>query len=295
MSRTLPPLNALRAFEAAGRTGSFTRAAEELNVSHSAISRHVRGLERRLNVHLFRNLAQGVELTEQGRSFFVALCPAFDAIEAATENLIATPRGRVTLTSEPGIAQKWLVPRLGALEAAHPDIDLAISVSHEVADIAAHDFDMALRFVSEGCPTDGMDVISTAPVYPYAAPGFGGLDPATLNVETLARQRLISDHTLQLWHHWFRQAGLAEVPDLRLSNPLDAMLAIEAGVSGQGAVLMSEELTAPEVAAGKLVRLSDCGVRYGGFYLLVNRQAGRRKAVRAVRDWLIAESEPWRV
>src|SRR5210317_1180406 len=96
--RLLPPLNALRAFEAAGRLGSFTKAAIELNVSHSAISRHVRGLEKRLDVHLFRTLNTGVALTDQGRAYLASVTPALDQIAQATEALTTQPRGTVTLT-----------------------------------------------------------------------------------------------------------------------------------------------------------------------------------------------------
>ena len=116
MPRSLPPLNALRAFEAAGRLGSFTKAAAELNVSHSAISRHVRGLEERLNVHLFRSQNTGVVLTDQGMAYLAEITPAFDRIALATETLSDPPAGTVTLTTESTIAQKWLVPRLGRLK-----------------------------------------------------------------------------------------------------------------------------------------------------------------------------------
>jgi hypothetical protein len=99
MRRPLPSLNALRACEAAGRLGSFTKAAEELNVSHSAISRHVRGLEKRLNVHLFRTRKTGVALTEQGPAYLSEITPAFDRIADATEALTVSPKGTVTLTT----------------------------------------------------------------------------------------------------------------------------------------------------------------------------------------------------
>ncbi|MEM8841418.1 MAG: LysR family transcriptional regulator, partial [Pseudomonadota bacterium] len=137
MPRALPPLIALRAFEAAGRLGSFTRAAEELNVSHSAISRHVRGLEKRLNAHLFRARNTGVELTEQGRAYLAEITPAFDRIAEATEALSVPPEGTVTLTTESTIAQKWLIPRLARLKQQHPEIELKLSVTTQVMDIDA--------------------------------------------------------------------------------------------------------------------------------------------------------------
>ena len=112
MARILPPLNALKAFEAAGRHESFSRAADELNVSHSAISRHVRGLEDRLGVALFRDLPRGVELTLEGRGLLIRVMAALDEIAEATELVRQRPEGTITISCEPLFAQKYLVPRL---------------------------------------------------------------------------------------------------------------------------------------------------------------------------------------
>ncbi|MEL7124934.1 MAG: LysR family transcriptional regulator, partial [Pseudomonadota bacterium] len=110
--RSLPPLNALRAFEAAARHESFSRAAEELGVSHSAISRHVRGLEARLGVQLFRDQSRGVVLTPEGQHYAQRIAPAFDVIGDATEGLADTPAGRVVVNSEPLFAAKVVAPLL---------------------------------------------------------------------------------------------------------------------------------------------------------------------------------------
>ena len=171
MPRNLPPLNPLRAFEAAGRLGSFTRAGEELNVSHSAISRHIRGLEKRLNVHLFRTQKSGVALTEQGQSYLAQITPALDQIAIATDALAAAPSGVVTLTTESAVAQKWLVPRLPRLMAVHPEIDLRLSITTAVMDIEAHDFDLGLRYLRTSQP-EGYDLLFPSLVGAFAAPGF---------------------------------------------------------------------------------------------------------------------------
>lgn len=294
MTRTLPPLNALRAFEAAGRLGSFTRAAAELNVSHSAISRHVRGLEERLNVHLFRKVAQGVELTAPGRSYLERLTPLFDALSDATEELTGTPSGRVTLTTETSLAQKWLIPRLPQFEADHPDVDLEFSVTTNLLDIEAHDMDMALRYLSPGKATDGLEPVFTAPVQAYCAPHFAGGKAAELTPQELAKCRLIEEATFRVWPTWFAAAGVDPLPPLNLTHPMNAVLAIEAAVAGHGALLTSPELAEPDVAAGKLVQISDVGVPFGGYYLVTNSRAGRRKAVRTVRNWLLEQTVAYR-
>ena len=289
MPRSLPPLNALRAFEAAGRLGSFTKAAAELNVSHSAISRHVRGLEERLNVHLFRTQNTGVTLTDQGMAYLAEITPAFDRIALATETLSDPPAGTVTLTTESTIAQKWLVPRLGRLKSRHPDIDLNLSVTTQVMDIEAHDFDMGLRYLRTG-PPEGYDLLLPSIVRAYAAPGFAPMAGGTLDLNALAAGPLIEDATYRLWPQWFKRAGLEKVPDLRLPHPLSALLAIQSAVAGLGAVLMDENLCGPERQSGALVELADVGIPFGGYYLAVNSRAGRRKAVRAIRNWLLDES-----
>ncbi|WP_162798625.1 LysR substrate-binding domain-containing protein [Sulfitobacter sp. SK012] len=288
MPRSLPPLNALRAFEAAGRLGSFTQAAEELNVSHSAISRHVRGLEKRLNVHLFRTQNIGVALTDQGHLYLAEITPAFDQIAQATEALSVPPEGVVTLTTESTVAQKWLVPRLANLKKRHPDIDLRISVAAQVMDIEAHDFDVGLRYL-QGDSSDGYDLLFPSIVRAYAAPSFVPRNGAALDLVALASGPLIEEATFRIWPEWFKLAGHEGAADLDLPHPLGALLAIHSAVAGLGAVLMDECLCEPEVQAGTLVQLTKIGIPFGGYYLAVNDRAGRRKAVSAVRQWLLDE------
>ena len=288
MPRNLPPLNGMRAFEAAGRLGSFTKAAEELNVSHSAVSRHVRGLEKRLNVHLFRNRNTGVELTEQGQAYLTELTPALDRIAEATEALTETISGIVTLTTETTVAQKWLIPRLGRLKARHPEISLKISVDTRMQDIEAHEFDIGLRYLRRE-PPYGYDFLFPSTVKAFAAPNLAPLTDGTLDIAALARGPLIEEATFRLWPQWFAKAGLADLPDLDLPHPLSALLATQSAVAGLGAVLMDEHLCEPEVNSGALVALSEVSIPFGGYYLAINRRAGRRRAVRAVRKWLLDE------
>ncbi|MBD3662617.1 LysR substrate-binding domain-containing protein [Sulfitobacter aestuariivivens] len=291
MPRTLPPLNALRAFEAAGRLGSFSKAAEELNVSHSAISRHVRGLEKRLDVLFFRTKNTGVELTEVGQRYLAEITPLFDGIALATEALAAPSKGTVTLTTESTLAQKWLVPRLARLKQAHENIDLKLSVNPQVMDVEAHEFDIGIRYLRTEPPQDH-DLLFPSTVQAFAAPGFITMIDGQVDLRALAEGPLIQDATFRLWPEWFARTGLASVGPLDLPHPLTALLAIQSAVSGLGAVLMDKHLCEPEVQSGALVPLSPVSIRYGGYYLAINSQARRRKSVRAVRQWLLDESQP---
>lgn len=288
MPRVLPPLNALRAFEAAARLHSFSRAANELNVSHSSISRHVRGLEKRLDVQLFKVAKQGVSLTADGLSYFERISPALDEIAYATEELTHRPMGTISISPEPAFAQKWLVPRLGQFREAHPDIEIELKATVEFVDIAAHAADMALRFCWTEMDVTGFDLVSDRPFYPYAAPELAGSD--LMSPADLANHTLIGYYIDELWPMWFRVAGLDVVPDLKRTPAMQSLLGIEYAVSGQGILLMSSDLVEPEVRDGKLVRLSNTGVRCGAFYIVTNEKAARRRAVRAFREWLLEVS-----
>ena len=288
MSWTIPPLNPLRAFEAAGRLGSFTRAANELNVSHSAISRHVRGLEARLNTRLFRARSTGVELTETGRAYFDKISPAFEAISLATEALTVPPSGVVTLTTENTVAQSWLIPRLASLKAQHPEIDLRLSISTDVMDIEAHEFDLGLRYLRHD-PKQDYARLFPCLVCAFAAPGSVQMSGAKVDLDALARSALVQEATFQVWDEWFECSGRTPPPKLDLPHPLNARLAIQSAVAGLGTVLMDKHLCEPEMQSGVLMRLNAVEIPFGGYYVAINKQASRRKAVRAVYNWLLEQ------
>lgn len=297
MVRRLPPLNALRAFEAAGRHESFSGAAEELNVTHAAISRHIRGLEQRLNVQLFRNVARGVELTEAGARFLKALSPAFDQIAHATEDLSCENEGMITISCEPTFAVKWLMPRLGAFNELHPDVEVNVEATGRLADIERYECDLALRFFKGTSATLECEKICHLPVYPIGAPSLTKSLPAKPAPADLLNLRLLHEDKGQLWQRWFRAAGLSDVSakELRAPGGMSTIIAIEAALAGQGLVLVSDELILSDLESGRLQHFSDQGLDFGGYYLVYLKQILRRKTVRAFRDWLLKATEDLRV
>lgn len=292
MSRTLPPLNALRAFEAAGRHQSFSRAAEELGVNHSAISRHVRGLEHRLGVQLFRDLPRGVELSPDGHSYLIRITAALDLIGVATEDLAEAPEGRVTVNSEPLFAQKFIVPRMATFQAAFPGIDLRIEASHELADIERYEADLAVRFAHMGVLDVPSDLLSDGRIFPFAAPSF--LQGRQLTPEQMLQAPRFRDRREDTWARWAKAVGIAPPPPEEGQWRLRANLAVEAALEGQGIYLGSYECVAFECAAGRLVKLSDTGITSGSFHLVHGSRGIRRRAVRQVRNWLLEETVPFR-
>lgn len=293
MSRILPPLNALRAFEAAGRHESFSRAADELNVSHSAVSKHVRGLEDRLGVQLFRDLSRGVALTQEGAHYLATLTPAFDAIAEATEMFAAKAEGTVVINCESVFAVKWLMPHLNSFYDAHPDIELEIDATKVLADISRYEADIAIRFVLSGQPGRAASLVSDAWIYPYATPEIAADvngDPAKL-----LNYRLLGDRAGDPWGDWFAEAGASHLYTPKPSGKrLRAALAHQAAVSGIGVFLGSAENVAQDVAEGKLVRCSEVGFWQGSYFMLFSDGAERRKPIRLFRDWLLEETTEFR-
>ncbi|MBB3992614.1 DNA-binding transcriptional LysR family regulator [Sulfitobacter undariae] len=293
MSRQLPPLNALRAFEAAGRHQSFSRAAQELRVSHSSISRHVRGLEDRLGVQLFRDHARGIKLSPDGAAYLTRISPALDAIAEATEGLTQAPEGAVTVNCEPLFASKWLIPRMQAFQELFPQVDVRLEASMEIADIVRYEADVAIRFVSQGATYTEAALISDAMLRPYAAPSL--ISAPVTDLAQLLSYPLLRDRRDWTWARWFQLSNNGAPIDLPAPAwRMSAELSYEAALAGQGVILVTDEVAACDVAAGRLNALSDIGFRDGGYFELHADGALRRKPVRVFRDWLFAQTACWR-
>ncbi|MGZ9032991.1 MAG: LysR family transcriptional regulator, partial [Rhodospirillales bacterium] len=171
MARRLPPLNALRAFEAAARHLSFTRAADELNVTQAAVSHQVKTLEEQIGLPLFRRLSRGLMLTDEGQTLFPAVRHAFDTVAEAVDRLHArTGGGALTVSVLPSFAVKWLVPRMSRFQERHPDIDLRITAADRLVDFARDGVDGAVRFGAGAWPELSADFVVDEFVIPVCAP-----------------------------------------------------------------------------------------------------------------------------
>ncbi len=292
MLRNLPPLNALRAFDAAGRHESFSRAAEELGVSHSAISRHVRGLEHRLGTQLFKDASRGVVLTPAGRQYLDRVMPALNLIAEATDELAETPTGRVTINSEPLFAAKVVIPRLQDFYDRFPEIDLRMDVSHSLADLERYEADLAIRFAHKGGLDLPSDLLSDAPLIPVAVPGL--IEGDTLTADDLRRHRLYRDRGNDVWQRWCEAAGIdpTGVPYSRWR--VRAPYALEAALQGLGIYLGSADCLEGDLRSGRLVRLSDVSIQEGAYHLVTGPQGARNKSIRQVRQWLVDQTASFR-
>ncbi len=293
MSRRLPPLNAMRAFEAAARHLSFTKAADELNVTQAAISHQVKALEERLGVVLFRRLNRALLLTDAGQGFLPPLREAFDQMAAATERLrVDDSRGVLTLTTLPSIAARWLVPRLGRFREAHPDIDLRIDASQHLTDFVRENVDIALRY--GGGEWDGMraDRLMTEDFFPVCSPRLLDLDPPLREPADILHHTLLHDNSPTDWTMWFLAAGIEGGDPTRGPAFTDSSLVLQAAAEGQGVALGRGVLAAADLEAGRLVRPFDLSLEAKYAYYLVCPQAtAESPKIASFRAWLLAETK----
>jgi LysR family transcriptional regulator, glycine cleavage system transcriptional activator len=253
MPRRLPPLNALKAFEAAARHESFTRAAEELCVTQGAVSHQVKALEAELGLKLFNRERQRLVITEAGRAYLVVVRDAFDRIGDGTERLLQRQRGgALTVSTSPNFAAKWLVHRLGRFAETHPEIDLRVSASMQHVDFAREDIDLAIRH-GDGTDT-GLQVtrLCTEELFPVCSPKLLNGRNRLRAPSDLSRFALLHVNDRQGWRQWLDFAGVGDVDAARGPILNQASMAIDAAVDGQGVALARTALAAWDLIGGRL-------------------------------------------
>ena len=291
MLRRLPPLNAVKAFEAAARSESFTRAAEELCVTPGAVGHQVKALEATLGVRLFRRERQRLALTEPGREYLGVVRDALDRIALGTARLVRRQgAGVLTVSTSPDFAAKWLVHRLGRFAEAHPGIDLRVSASAQHVDFAREGVDVAVRHGEGDWP--GLHVVRLCAerLFPVCSPRLLAGRKRVDAPSDLLRFPLLRLEDGRTWARWFAAAGIdGPVPR---GPVLDrASMLIDAAVDGQGVALARTALAAWDLVHGRLVRPVDVSLRMANTYWVVCPKATAEvPKVAAFRDWLLAEA-----
>ena len=292
MLRRLPPLNALKAFEAAARHESFTRAAEELCVTQGAVSHQVKALEAELGIKLFNRERQRLIITEAGREYLTVLRDSFDRIAVGTERLIQRQSsGVLTVSTSPDFAAKWLVNRLGRFAEAHPGIDLRISATLHHVDFAREDVDLAVRHGDGSWP--GLDVarLSTEQLFAVCSPKLlRGRQRITKPSDVLKFPLLHLDDRKD-WAKWLEAAGVAGA-ELSHGPVLNrASMVIDAAVDGQGIALARTTLAAWDLINGRLIRPLAETLRLSKTYWIICPKAtSTLPKITTFRDWLLAEA-----
>lgn len=290
MSRRLPPLNALKAFEAAARNLSFTRAAEELFVTQAAISHQIKGLEEFLGIKLFRRRNRSLLLTEEGQSYFLEIKDIFSAISDATERLLArSAKGALTVSLQPSFAIQWLVPRLVRFSEAHPDIDVRIKAVDLDEGSLTDDVDVAIYYGKGNWAGLRADKLHAEYLIPVCSPMLlMGIKPLK-TPEDLTRHTLLHDTSRRDWKAWFKQL------DIQAANvnqgPIfsHSSMVIQAAIHGQGVALGHSVLTQPEIDAGRLVcPFEQVLMSKNAYYLVCHESQASLGKIAAFREWMLA-------
>jgi LysR family glycine cleavage system transcriptional activator len=291
MRQRLPSLNGLKAFEAAARHESFTRAAEELSVTQGAVSHQVKALEGDLGIKLFNRERQRLIITEAGRDYLTVIRDALDRIAVGTDRLLQRQNaGVLTVSTSPDFAAKWLVHRLGHFVEAHTDIDLRVSATLHHVDFAREEVDLAVRHGDGNWPGLEAVKLSAEQLFPVCSPKLVGRARLARPADIL-KYPLLHLNSRADWAKWLQAAG---VDDTRaIHGPVlnrDA-IALDAATNGQGVTLARTTLAAWDLINGRLVRPFAEALRLTRTYWIVCPKAtAKQPKIVTFRDWLLAEA-----
>ncbi len=311
MAYRLPPLAALRAFEAASRHLSFKQAAAELHVTPAAISQQIKALEDYLGVSLFRRLTRALEITPLGLAMLPKLREGFECFAAALETTRQSDEGVLTVTAPPSLATRWLLPRLPRFAALHPEAKLRLASESAAvdrrggakmgADTALDMRDaasvLAIRYGLGNYPGYQVEPIFAPDWVPVCSPRLATVErplatPADLLHHVLIHDETIADEERQpSWQEWLAGAGVSHLHAERGPRFSNAVLAVEAALDGQGVALALKPLVEADVAAGRLlIPFTHAVASPYAYFLVMHKALAGRPAVAAFRDWLMAEA-----
>ncbi|WP_422099358.1 transcriptional regulator GcvA [Variovorax sp.] len=292
MTRRLPPLNALRAFEAAARCGNFTRAAHELCVTQGAVSRHIATLESWLEVQLFERGRHGIRLTPAGQSYHASMRVAFDQIELGKRQLQQSPdEWLLRVKLPPTFAIRWLIPRLARFHARHPRIDVQITTSHKPTDFERDDVDVSIH--SEPSPPEGPGyrLLFRETLLPVCAPALLQRDPPLAQPADLAQHALLSSlNRPQDWPAWLEAAGLSGLDTHRGLKFENAAMAYQAAAEGLGVMMGLLAFVRDDLASGRMV--APLALRLpteGGYFMAWRADRPVPQRVRDFEHWMAEE------
>lgn len=295
--RVLPPLNGIRAFEAAARHESFTRAAEELYVTPAAISQQVKALEGWLDVELFQRRPRGLSLTVAGKRYQARLTDILDRLAEATEAVKSTGRTTVlTVSTTPGFAAMFLTPRLWNFTNAHPDMDIRVSVSSKPADLVRDGVDVAIRYGRGADPGLMAELLVKDSVTPVCSPqlleGPRPLrEPSDLRHHVLLHNDspVVAGYRVD-WDDWLQAAGVQGIPSHRGLHFDEPNLVTQEAIAGRGVALGHLALIGEQLRAGRLVQPFELVLAgRSDYYIVYQLGADEQPKVKAFVDWLHAQ------
>lgn len=288
----LPPLHSLRAFEAVGRLLSFRRAGEELLISQSAISHHIRQLELHLGTRLFERKARTVHLTESGKTLYSKVRDAFALIAEGVLSLRSAASQTVRVSLLPSFAANWLVPRLPRFQQDHPDVDLLLDPTLRLVDVAAGEADLAIRYGDGNWPGVDVNLLMPGAVTPVMSPALAQSGAPLRSTQDLLEHTLLLSRSPDEWTTWAAayDVDLAWAHKLQL---VDYNIVLQAALDGLGVALGRLALVEDRLRAGSLVApLPDAISSDGSSYWTVTRRdRSNEPATDVFRTWLKAQGE----
>ncbi|HKG74009.1 MAG TPA: transcriptional regulator GcvA [Aestuariivirgaceae bacterium] len=290
MPRRLPPLNSLPSFEAAARHLSFSKAAEELHVTHGAVSRAVRHLETQLGVQLFTRKVRSVALTTLGASYAAEVRQSLDHLAAATLAMSGQQSSVLTVSTLDAFASKWLVPRLFKFRLAHGGIDIRLSTSEKLADFVSDGIEIAIRYGRGQYPGVRSELLMQEDLSPVCSPALLDGPHPLRNPTDLIYHTLIHDDFPIDWAMWLRMAGIEGIDPHKGPSFYASEHVVQAAVQGEGVALGRSSLVDDDIAAGRLVRPFEFRLSAGlAYYLVYPPGALKRQKVKNFRDWIMEE------
>jgi len=290
----LPPLNALRAFEASARQLSFTRAAEELFVTQAAISHQIKSLEEFLGVKLFMRKNRSLLLSDEGQSYFLDIKDIFNSIHEATDKLLARgAKGSITVSSQASFAIQWLVPKLSAFNALYPEIDVRIKAVDNAENSLTEDVDVAIYYGRGNWPNIHIDKLHTEYLIPVCSPllmqkNSAKGKAALLSIDDLAEHTLLHDTSRKDWKRWFKQVGTKSINVNHGPIFSHSAMVLQAALYGQGVALAYSVLAKPDIDSGRLVcPFSDVLVSKNAYYIVCKENQKDLGKIEAFRQWML--------
>lgn len=290
-SPDLPPLQALRAFEAVGRLLSFRRAGEELLITQSAVSHHIRQLEEKLHTRLFVRRARSIALTQEGERYLETVTRAFALLVEGTSELThSAVRQRLRVSLLPSFAANWLVPRLSNFHAAHPEIDLQIDPTLRLVDLAAGEADLAIRYGDGRWPGGRCELLMEERLTPMLSPELAVRQPLREPKDLLDHTLLFTQRPLD-WEIWAEEVGL-DLSHARTLQLTDYNIVLQAALDGQGVALGRRLLIEDRLRSGALIAPCPAVVSSprAAYWLLMPERRRLTTAARAFAEWIKVES-----
>ena len=285
MRYVLPPMHTLRTFEALGRLRNFTRTAEELHLTASAVSHQIKAIESFYATKLFQRNRRDVMLTPAGERLLNVVRSMLQQLSSVGESLRVRDASRLSVTAPPSLASRWFMPRLGEFLGRHPEIDFKLHATAALVDLDAEETDAGIRYGNGRWPGSRSEKLFDEEVFPVASPGYLAQWKVRRSAD-LKRCLLLRDD-FQSWEDWFAKVGM-KMGDVASGTVFsDSALLLQAAEAGQGVALARSLLVADTIAAGALVRIGKLATRApGGYYLVASSRRPDTASATAFRHWL---------